>query len=155
MKIEIRNVKHAKFASQETECFEATVLINGKVEGHVSNEGHGGNNRYHPFELETKLDEHAKTLPQCETQYGPLEMSADLIIGELFTNWLLEKDLKKTLKTRVLFVREGKLFQTKKYDSVILNGLLNNPQAVEKLSAEKVLNVLPFEEALSIFAKIG
>jgi len=153
MKIEIRNVKYAKFASQETECFEATVLINGKVEGHVSNEGHGGNNRYHPFELETKLDEHAKTLPQCETQYGPLEMSADLIIGELFTNWLLAKDLKNTLKTRVLFLRDGKLLQTKKYPKEQLEKIAQTSELALALKAEKVLNALPFEEALTIFVK--
>ena|SRR5690348_9086905 len=154
MKIEIRNVKHAKFASQETECFEATVLIDGKVEGHVSNEGHGGNNMYHPFQLEEKLDAYAKTLPPYKSQYGDLEMSSDLLIGDLFTKWLLEKDLKRTLKSKILFLRDGKLLQIKKVEGDLA------PQHVDKykvaLKTDTILNVLPFNEALDIFvAKVG
>lgn len=155
MKIEIRNVKYAKFASQETECFQATVLIDGKVVGQVSNEGHGGNNMYYPHSVETTLDEHAKTLPPCQTQYGPLEMSADLIIGDLFTQWLLAKDLKTALKTRVLFVRDGKLLQTKKYPKEQVARIANTPELALQLKAEKVLNSLPFDEALSIYVKVG
>ena|SRR5690242_14376724 len=154
MKIEIRNVKHAKFASQETDCFEATVLIDGKVEGRVSNEGHGGCNFYHPHDLGFKLDEYAKTLPPCQTQYGPLEMSSDLLIGELFNKWLLEKDLKKTLKSKILFLRDGKLLQVKKIVGEQVE------VAVEKykvaLKTDTILNALPFNEALDIFvAKVG
>jgi len=157
MKIEIRNVKYAKFMSEETECFEATVLIDGKVEGKVSNEGHGGCNFYHPHTLGDKLNEYAKTLPPCKSQYGDLEMDADLLIGDLFEKWSLEKDLKKTLKTRVLFVRDGKLLQTKKYEANQLELLLKTRlnDLVVAVKAEKVLNVLPFDEALSIFAQIG
>jgi len=151
MKIEIRNVKHAKFLSEETDCFEATVLIDGKVVGSVKNEGHGGNNFYYPRELESTLDDHAKTLPQCQTQYGPLDMSADLVIGDLFSNWLLEKDLKKTLKSKILFLRDGKLLQVKKIDGDLAI------QHVEKyknaLKTETILNVLPFDEALKIFVE--
>jgi len=154
MKIEIRNVKHAKFMSEETECFEATVLIDGKVEGKVSNEGHGGCNFYYPHDLGFKLDEYAKTLPPCQTQYGPLEMSADLIIGDLFEKWSLEKDLKKTLKSKILFVRDGKLLQIKKVEGDL------SVQHVDKyktaLKTDTILNVLPFNEALDIFvAKVG
>jgi hypothetical protein len=156
MKIEIRNVKYAKFASQETECFEATVLIDGKVVGKVSNEGHGGNNMYYPHDVETTIDTYAKTLPPCKTEYGDLEMSSDLVIGELFTQWLLAKDLKNTLKTRALFLKDGKLLQTKKYPKEQLEKIVKLPEFVVALKAEKVLNNLPFDEALSIFvAKVG
>jgi hypothetical protein len=154
MKIEIRNVKHAKFASQETDCFEATVLIDGKVEGKVSNEGHGGCNFYYPHDLGFKLEEYAKTLPPCQTDYGPLEMSADLIIGDLFSNWLLEKDLKKTLKSKILFLRDGKLLQIKKIEGDLAEAHVEKYKVA--LKTETILNVLPFDEALKIFvAKVG
>jgi hypothetical protein len=42
MKVELKNVKYSAFASQETHCFEATVYIDGKRVGTVSNEGYGG-----------------------------------------------------------------------------------------------------------------
>ncbi len=129
-------------------------MYDGKVEGTVKNEGHGGNNFYYPRELESKLDDHAKTLPQCQTQYGPLDMSADLIIGDAFEKVLLEKDLKKTLKSKILFLRDGKLLQIKKIEGDLA------VQHIEKyknaLKTETILNVLPFEEALSIFvAKVA
>lgn len=154
MKIEIRNVKHAKFASEETDCFEATVLIDGKVVGSVKNEGHGGNNFYYPREIEDTLDTHAKTLPQCQTDYGPLDMSADLIIGDLFSDWLLEKDLKKTLKTKILFIRDEKLLQIKKVQGDLSAEHVDKYKAA--LKTETILNVLPFDEAFKIFvAKVG
>lgn len=154
MKIEIRNVKYAKFASQETECFEATVLIDGSVVGKVSNEGHGGNNMYYPHDIETRLDVYAKTLPPCKTEYGDLEMSSDLIIGELFTQWLLAKDLKNTLKSKILFLRDGKLLQVKKIVGEQVETNVDKYKVA--LKTETILNALSFDEALSIFvAKVG
>lgn len=44
--ITLKNVKHAAFASQETNCFEATVYVDGKSFCKVSNEGHGGPDSY-------------------------------------------------------------------------------------------------------------
>jgi hypothetical protein len=153
MKIQLTNVKHAKFMSQETECFSATIVIDGKICGQVSNEGHGGGNIYHPWSVSTTLNDHAKTLPKMKTNYGELEMDADLVIGDLFTKWQLEKELKRTLKTRILFVRDGKLLQTNKGTSQDIEAEIKNPQLVTRLRAEKVLNQLSFDEALSIFTE--
>jgi len=41
-KIELKNLKVAEFASQETTCFEATVYVDGKRFCTVRNEGSGG-----------------------------------------------------------------------------------------------------------------
>lgn len=43
------NFKHAEFASQETECFEATVMVDGKKFCHASDEGCGGEMRLDPL----------------------------------------------------------------------------------------------------------
>jgi len=43
----LKNFKHAEFASEETECFEATVYVDGKRFCTASNEGRGGPNNYH------------------------------------------------------------------------------------------------------------
>lgn len=66
MKIELRNVRHAAFASQETECFTASVWIDGRREGTVENSGAGGPMMFHPFALEERLEAHAATLPGVE-----------------------------------------------------------------------------------------
>lgn len=34
-RVTLRNIKHAAFASQETECFNATVYIDGVKEGYT------------------------------------------------------------------------------------------------------------------------
>ena len=41
-KIELKNLKTAEFASEETHCFEATVYLDGKRFCIASNQGHGG-----------------------------------------------------------------------------------------------------------------
>ena len=41
MKLELKNLKHAEFASQETNCFEAKLYINGVFSATLTNDGHG------------------------------------------------------------------------------------------------------------------
>jgi hypothetical protein len=41
-RIQLKNIKYASFASQETLCYEASVYFDGKRVGHVANDGHGG-----------------------------------------------------------------------------------------------------------------
>lgn len=108
MKIELKNVKHSKFASQETDCFEATVYIDGKKEGTVFNSGNGGCNSYHPWSLEEKLKEYAKTLPAMDVSYlfkdgevHTMEHDADTLIGDLFTKHLQKKDCAKKVMFRI------------------------------------------------------
>ena len=54
MKIELKNFKHAEFASHETHCYEATVWVDGKRAFYASNEGHGGADDYTPLHAEGK-----------------------------------------------------------------------------------------------------
>ena len=42
MKIELKNIKHSEFASEETFCYEATLYVEGKPFAQVSNDGKGG-----------------------------------------------------------------------------------------------------------------
>jgi hypothetical protein len=44
MKVTLSKIKYAAFASQETNCFEAVVLLDGVPSIHVRNDGHGGCN---------------------------------------------------------------------------------------------------------------
>ena len=47
MKIELKRVEHAKFASEETECFKANLYVDGKKIATCDNDGHGGPTRVH------------------------------------------------------------------------------------------------------------
>jgi hypothetical protein len=42
LKIEIRSLKFSALASQDSNCFEATIYIDGKRAGSAHNAGHGG-----------------------------------------------------------------------------------------------------------------
>lgn len=105
MEIAIKNVKHAVFMSQETECFEASVYINGKKAGTVSNAGHGGCNDYHPWDLYQTLQAHCDTIPPDMAGY---RVTPDEIIGNLFETWYNKKQYTKLCKGQTLFRIPGK-----------------------------------------------
>jgi hypothetical protein len=156
MNITLKNVKFSEFASQETNCFEATVYIDGKRAGTVSNDGQGGCNRYSPNTLYATLNEYAETLPPIVSRYfdrnnNPMifEHDADILIGNLFDYWLHSRDLKKSLAKSILFIGEdGKLWRSTQTD---LQAALSRPDISQKLKAKQILNLMPFDTALSIY----
>lgn len=161
MKIELRNVKYAAFASQETHCFSATVVIDGAVVGTVSNEGHGGSDDFRPWELEKRLDAYAKTLPpiDCTTfgGEGTMPSSAEMLIGDLMNEWLSARDLKRRIGKKMLFTVKGKdgLFavsfkQPGAMQKVLADGPCLNAWK-QRHGCAILLNTLPFDEALKIF----
>lgn len=156
MKVELKNIKRAAFASQETDCFEASVCIDGVRAGTVSNEGCGGENRYQPYGLADQLNVYAKTLPQCSFNDGEgnpvmMDMNADLVIGELFEQAMLLKELKRlTSSGRLVYVQDGKLYRSaRKYDAKSLAYHLSRPeQTLEALKGEHLLNGMDPEVAV-------
>jgi hypothetical protein len=172
MKIELKNLKHMESLSEETNCFTATVYIDGKRAGEASNRGHGGCNEYHPFELHQRLADYAKTLPEVTDQV-PMrrdengatvyeawthQPNADSLIDNLVTEALIVKDLRKLLSGRVAVLRNGQIYQSNKVPAATLAHWLS-PGEIEKttkaMKAEKVLNVLPFDEALKIYKSVA
>lgn len=160
MKIELNNIKHAEFASQETNCYEATIYIDGKREGLVSNDGQGGCDNVTPWQLAQEIDAYAKTLPPvvCEwidPKTGEpfvLEQTHETIFGELLNDWMLDNDLKKSLSRKILFTKEdGKVYATKTQKPAELKLTLSIPRLAERLSAKVVLNNLPYAKAKKIY----
>ncbi len=57
MKIELKNIKHSEFASEETFCYEATLYVEGKPFAQVRNDGQGGSDRlYQDDRWKSKFD---------------------------------------------------------------------------------------------------
>ena len=157
-KIELKNLKHSDFASQETYCFEASVYIDGKKAGTVSNQGCGGCHSYHPNTLYQILAKEAAKLPHHEWRLNDQVLSvapdADTIISELVTEALTAKDLKSGMRRRILFVGEdGSVFETQPMAAAELAKQLQKPNLNEVLKTKTILNLLPFPEALSIYIK--
>lgn len=157
-KIELKNLKHSDFASQETYCFEASVYIDGKKAGTVSNQGCGGCHSYHPNTLYPLLKAEADKLPPHEWRLNEevltIQPDADTIISELVTEALTAKDLKSGMRRRILFVGDdGSVYETQAMTAAALAVQLVRKDLYEKLKTKTILNLLPFTEALSIYIK--
>jgi hypothetical protein len=163
MHIELRKIKYFAAGSEETSCFVANVYIDGKESGEVKNEGHGGCNFYYPFELETRINEYAKTLPprkfslegvpEDET-YQP---DADTLISDLLEEYLSTKELKRLLASKAVYTVNDKagIFATPKLTPVQMAQMRQKGIGClpTKWNVKHLLNVLPFEEALTIYRK--
>ena len=110
--IELRNIKHAAFASKETHCYSATIYVDGKKWGTVSNDGRGGCDNVNPItggyqavqDLNSRI---ANTYPKSEF-VGDITMDMDLevICSDLVNDFLMMKSFKKQMK-RITYFKNG------------------------------------------------
>jgi hypothetical protein len=142
MKIELKRISYNKRLSHETPAFAADVWVDGVKRGTVENDGNGGSDRIFPYALRAEIDAYAKTLPPVKAYGHTLPMDAELIFGDLLDKHLLSKDLQRILKAKTVFTKaDGHLYERKGI------GLAAPADAV------KVLNQIPFEEALEIYSQ--
>ena len=160
MKIELKNIKYSGFASHETSCYEATIYIDGKKAGTVENGGYGGCDSVHPYQVAQQIDAYAKTLPKHICSFNDpetgkpaeMEQTHETIFGEILTDWLHAKDLKRAMAKRILFTgADGKIRETVslKADQLQLQLARNNLR--EALKATAILNLMPFDQALKTY----
>lgn len=110
--IELKKVKICKFASQETQCFEAEVWVNGVRAGFVSNEGTGGCDRYVAIEkgefsnggLEQILNDIAVAeLPNRVFHGLVIKPTSETIINDLLNEGEKLKTFTRDMKTKILY----------------------------------------------------
>ena len=152
MKIELRNVKHIKEMSEETECFHALVYIDGVKEGTAQNEGHGGSTDVEPRELKAKLDAYGASLPKREFSDGfSFVQDAESLADEALQDYLLRKDLRMALARRILYtIGDGKVYQSKPYPKEVIESF--KAKKIMPKNAAVVLNYIDEEEALKIYS---
>lgn len=173
--ITVKNLKYAAFASEETHCFEATVYVDGKKFCRTSNEGHGGCNMDYPVgkatmgDLGRRIVELNKRI--AATAEPPLESEPEwkqdlwkkgfrpnfeTAVMEAVERELAAKDLKKILKKSVMIEDEGRCYTLDPMPVDALFGL-HRVAAKESIAKAypkaKIINLLPFEEALGIYMK--
>ncbi len=142
--LELKNVKHAAFASHETHCFEATVYVDGERFAYVSNEGTGGADhlrstlagetwasfnrrclevakRINPNAVETydEVDRDEKhPWPYPDDWYTKHSMTAqqvlEAVICEKVNEWLAKKEMRRVLNREFVFVSGDQLVVWKK-----------------------------------------
>ena len=162
MEVELKNLKHSEFASRETNCFEATVWLNGKRAFYARNDGNGGADLYAPLENQDRgqftsllndLINHCLTLPKWGSEFGGkdnMDLTPEILIGNLVNDTLDAKKLKKSLKKKVLFINENGIYQTaygnkRPVDQNLIDMVKEeNPDSI-------ILNCLAFSEALDLY----
>ena len=165
MELELKNIKHTEWASEETHCYQASLFVDGKPVAIVSNDGHGGCDRDydHPkfkgdYRATMKaVNDYFKLLPKEESSLtnpdGTPWMSQPSLegwCGDQVNDWLSTKELKRKLKSHVLIQLKGKdgIFQTKFYATDTKGEWVINKQVGE---TRRILNDMPFNEALAIW----
>lgn len=168
MKIELKKIKYFEAGSEETFCFTADIWIDGRYQGSVRNDGHGGSHLISPPSLEAQINAWGRTLPQYdlgipsrEDPSKPMMVSPDAesLINDIMTDWLHAKDLKRLFNKHILFTRRGErgIFQVKlKAPSSLV---LQQPTTIERMrtghNADIILNLMPFDEALVLYKEQG
>lgn len=110
--IELKNIKHTAWASQETHCYQATLYVDGERWGTVSNQGHGGPDDFHGENGRGYDDIKALNARIAETYppytYGDgasLTQDLEIVCGDLVNEWLREREFTKAMKSKVLFTK--------------------------------------------------
>ena len=159
--VELKNIKHTQWASEETHCYQAALYVDGKPVAIVSNDGHGGCDRDydHPkfkgdYRATMKaVHDYFKTLPKtdpCEWMPDGMEQQLEFWCADQVNEFLCSRDLKRKMKSHVLVQLKGKdgVFQTKFHPTVTKGEWVINKQAGV---TRRILNDMPFDEALVIW----
>jgi hypothetical protein len=110
-KIELRNIKHTAWASEETHCYQASLYVDGTKWGLVGNDGHGGADFFYGADGKTwsdiaKLNERiASTVPPYEYEGRSLPYDLEMLCSERVSAWLMQRDFDRAMKSKVLFTK--------------------------------------------------
>jgi hypothetical protein len=151
MKLELKNIKHTAWASEETHCYQASLYVNGKPVAIVSNDGRGGTDRDYPHPkieahtyrfVMTEVHAYFKSLPNTPSEWNEdgMEQRLEFWCADQVNDWLSARELKSKL-------RKAFLFQFA--DRVGVFAHKTRPSRAAGVAV--VLNDLPFDEALSIW----
>lgn len=158
MKIELKNFKHAAFASEETLCFEATVYVDGKKLGDASNSGRGGCTNIYvaPENREwlKQVEAHCLTLPGVKFDDTMLPMDFEFLVDTLASDKVAEKGLKSAMRNKIIIAKPeapGEIFEVSLRKGVKLTpAIIADYQS--KNPTYKILNTMPLEKALKLYS---
>ena len=159
MELQLKSIKYTEWMSEETLCFTANLYVDGKVFAEVSSQGHGGSTDFRPhpkFKTEgatyfyrklKEVEAHCEAMPNlepCELFDEGLPMGLELWCNMEVEAFLARRDLKRKLKSHVLFQMQGKdgIYQSK-YHPTVTDGTWKN--------GRRILNDMPEAAALDIW----
>lgn len=158
MKFELKAIKFYESMSEETNCFQGKLYINGKYVADVKNSGQGGNTDIYPVskvtgEVIAEAEKYLSQQPKkkCDMYDFEYVRTVESEVDDLLADWLQVKEDKKLLKQ----MDKGILYGTKYHYQMIywknttLVAMLKNPigqarvkQIIQDLKAkgETILN---------------
>jgi hypothetical protein len=174
MKLELKAIKHSEFASQETNCFEAKLYVDGKPFAIITNDGWGGPDHVTPAqrgvayndptwnaklaEIEAFIaasEEGQEYSADAKEKHGiNLRYKLESWCAQRVDDFLMAKDLKKLLRGKMLYInpKDKGLYQISYKGVRTLTE--RHKEAARKNHPEKAfLNDMPFDRALAAFVK--
>lgn len=166
MRIELKNVKYYPTMSEETNCFEATLYVNGKSYGRVVNHGQGAETEI-SREAYAVLGPYAKTLPLKTGDFGDGEsfsypQSSTSLVDDAFEEWhdkqeakRIEKEAYKDYTTRICSEQDGHMMATRRLTKDQFQRAFT--RAGEDAAAGKraaPLNALPFDQFFATWKRL-
>jgi len=150
MKLELKNIKHTSWASEETHCYQASLYVDGKPVAIVSNDGHGGADRDYPHpkfkgDYRAQMRDVSRYFSGLRrtavTEWSPegMEQCLEFWCCDQVNDWLSARELKSKLKKEFLFQFADKV------------GVFAHKTRPSRAHKVIILNDLPFDEALSIW----
>jgi hypothetical protein len=109
--IELKNIKHTAWMSEETHCYQATLYVDGVKWGTVSNQGHGGCDDFHGvegYDWDTLAELNGRirdTFEPYTHESYTLKQNLDMVCADLVNQWLRDKDFNRAMKSKVLFTK--------------------------------------------------
>jgi hypothetical protein len=157
MNIELRNISINQRLSEETNCYTATLYLDGKAIAEVGNRGCGGPDEVHHrngcADALAKVEAYCKSLPPIPSEYfaDGLPMNLELWCGLRVDESLYLKDLRRLVKTKILFKEEGKPLMTSTFKGckAITPAHIKAFRTMHPAAA--ILNDMPEAEALALF----
>lgn len=165
MKIELRKISHNQRLSEETNAYSAQVWVDGVHICDVSNHGTGGPDDFHPakgktykdvdaLEARVKAERGTEKLDVGNGKSIEVDVDLELVCGELLTAHLIGRDLTRLLKRTIAFYdpQKNEVRSYKgKHEGEKRAALITD--TLRKMPHVKILNNLPFDEALVLFQK--
>ncbi len=151
--IALSGIKTVAFASEETHCYEATLIVDGEKWGTVSNDGHGGPDQFHGIggrnlgdiaALDKRI---AATYPADESYGMTISASLEILCCDLVNAHLQRADFKRVLRKPCYINDKGELMQFKLPKGVRLDEAL--PQIRAKRPDLALLNDMPEADAFA------
>lgn len=169
-RISIKHLRVADFASEETLCFSATVLFDGKPVAEASNDGRGGATYLRPLSRDRTslaeaeafaatladyvMDDDATDDPSKRLTIAmTLDFLVDLLVEDMHSNRKLRAAFQRDIGNKALFIRQGRLVFVK---GVKLKTVPDRPRLYQQIRDQfgsdiVVLNELPIEEAFALW----